>query len=354
MRLIDRIKRYFQKSTGIVKDFYICLSYIKEWRLDKEHSLLHGLKLADQPQKLGEKHPDKKIYVMSLEVEHSGIASMVIYSLAQLRYAKWKGYTPVIDMKWQYLWTGNVKDQNGWEFYYKQPAGVSVQEAYESSQVYFCDPSIFHIPLLYFIDELYDNRRAVRIYHKYYRRYCHYQDDLQAYIDEQKQKILKLGRRILGCSIRMGYVLEMMIQVKNMNGHSRQPDSLDIFIKDLTALMKKWNCDYIFLSTDDAGSVEYLQQHFGEKLLFLERNRDRFTNQNQIAATKPVLDDRFPTIRQDNNAYLAELEILAECQCYLCGQNGGSMLAMILNNGRFEHQQIYRMGYWVMDEEDTL
>lgn len=57
-----------------------------------------------------------------------------------------------------------------------------------------------------------------------------------------------------------------------------------------------------------------------------------------------LIERSVSSVRAGNYAYLAELEILAKCQCYLCAKNGGSMLAHILNNNQFEHTYVYQLG----------
>jgi len=338
--MVNAIKQWMRNSHGIIKRIY--LFFVKFFR-----GIFYRNMLTRIPHRLGIKNSKDKIFIISIDNSIGGIAPIIIYVLAYLKYAEKRKYIPVIDLKYYLsIWTGSDVDVNAWEYYFVQPTKISVAEAYRSKKVYFANPNPSDLSELYFDEELYENEYAIKCYHTYFRKYCHYKEDLRQYIEDEKKKILKKGRRILGCSIRMGYVQLQKSNHPVYNHHNIQPNSLDVFVEDLKKYLNKWNCDYIFLSTDDGGAVEYLKGFFGDKLLCLERERVNRTKNNQVIDMKdmPSVSRAVSAVIAGNYAYIAELEILSKCQCYLCGKNGGSMLVHILNNNKFEHTRVYQLG----------
>ena len=354
-KLMKYMKRWLAYAPAPVYAVCEWVHLYKERREKGEDSTLCRREKSRKVHCLGDKDPDKTYYVIALDEQETGIASMMIYLLGHFKYADKMHYIPVIDstMYRPWLWGGPDEEvaqcpwrkglpwemKERWLFYFKQPAGVTMQDIQDCKNVVFASPRAVDTPCHPMREIEMLKKRYMRKWNPLLKKYVIFEDDTAQYIEQQTRNIFREGRRVLGVSVRMGYVQGMKLKEKHYQYHNRQPDSIDIFIHDLERFRLLWKCDYIFLSTDDTGSADDLKKHFGSTLLMLDRMRTRIT-ENGVFSSNPLLDVSISS----NRAYLAELVILSKCQCYLGCINGGCSIVNVMNNGRFEHKYIYAMG----------
>ncbi len=203
----------------------------------------------------------KKLCVIYIGETKAGFFACFLRILSGIAYADRHAMIPVVDMKNHYnayLEEGELGKVNTWEYYFRQPGGISLDEALTSSRTVsrnirtFPSPRVDH-SLFYNIDGQLDYWRYIC------RKYIVPSLAVQNEIDKFKKKFT--GKRVLGVSLRgTDYV------VLKLHDHPVQPESETVITKAVEA-MRENNFDALYLSTEDKNIVARFQEVFGEKLL---------------------------------------------------------------------------------------
>ena len=90
-------------------------------------------------------HTDKKYLILKMGsylIATAGLGWYVLYTLHGIRFAVENGYIPVVD--WQNCKlpqydAAKVGKENVWEYFFEQPLGVTVEQAYESGDFFVID-----------------------------------------------------------------------------------------------------------------------------------------------------------------------------------------------------------------------
>jgi hypothetical protein len=89
----------------------------------------------------GDKNPDKFFYVIWRDNIGSGFFANLNCFLSHLEFAKKMNFTPVIDCEnfpTIYNTTNLINNsKNSWEYYFHQPSPYSLEEVYQSKNVFF-------------------------------------------------------------------------------------------------------------------------------------------------------------------------------------------------------------------------
>lgn len=94
-------------------------------------------------QTFGDKNLDKTFYVIWRKDKRAGFFSNVFHVFGHIWLAERLGMIPVVDMQHfstPYKEAVPVNDtENVWEYYFEQPTGFSLTDAYASRYVFFCN-----------------------------------------------------------------------------------------------------------------------------------------------------------------------------------------------------------------------
>jgi len=271
----------------------------------------------------GKKNPDKIFYVIWLDGLGTGFFSNLSAVLCHLKIADAIGTAPVIDFQnFRTLYNVNVpinNTKNAWEYYFKPVSPFSLDEVYESKNVFFCSgsyPSSMSYSITT-IDGLYDE-----IYRKYVFLQNHVEDCLKKYSGLFK-------RRVLGVHFRG----------KEQNlapGHSFAPTEKQM-IKYTDEIIEKYNVDKIFLVTEDQKYLDLFINNYGEKVFYTDSFRSYKINSYNVNP-------------REKHRYLLGLEVLVDaqllsmCSGILCSDSNVSEYARFINNKEFEFIYVIRNG----------
>lgn len=287
----------------------------------------------------GNENPDKTFYIIGQNDGTGGLWWIINKVLMHIWYAEEKGYIPVIDLKnykCQYS-DPNDNNTNVWELFFKQPCGYSLDDISKSKNV-IMNKEVPYPSMKYIMGNFYDDGKRIEIFRNLFQKYIYFNEKTLEYLNKRKDSILHKDRRVLGILCRgTDYV-----QTKP-KGHPIQPEPQDV-IREAELIMKQYQCEYIFLATEDKDIFNQFQQKFGTKLLFEDQQRwsKEELNQGDFLAKS--------VSKQETNYwrgvhYLTSTYILSNCTCYLAGRTGGSKGVLIMNRG-FEYQKIYDLGLY--------
>lgn len=314
-------------------------------------------KRAMQIHRYGELNKDKTFYVIYSEWSQTwGLATTVSIVLNNIKYAVEHGWIPVVDLKRCYIPAIQNEEhrgkENAWEYYFEQPVpGYSLEDVYRSRHVILAPDkgqpygSMDWKSMQDLSDEMYTP------YFETVAKYVRIRPDIL----ERAQEIRKtlFGRagnsKILGIGMRAGLYWGEVAHTEMYVDHPRGLN-IEEYIEYTHRLMREFGCEYIFLSPDDRYYMERMKREFGEKCLYMAgRTLPRYFDDEG----NPLSEDEGSWIENDNQSfeersvdYLIETYLLSTCDALFRVQGGGSVLACLLNNRRYENYYMVDRGVY--------
>lgn len=252
------------------------------------------------------------LYHIFIAPSYSGFFANYNRVLAYLYFADQYNLTPVVEYSSETMYAEEHPvngTQNPYEYYFMQPAGVSLQELSESAVVLEGRREN-----CWLVNEL--NDKAVNYLHsdkyiqelgKIVKKYIRLNEGVQNYITQQTTALLN-GKRTLGVHVR-GTDFKW-----NYNGHPVCVTCQE-YLEKAQEMVKNRNYEQVFLATDDLDAVEKFREIFSEKLVFYQ---DVTRSNGNVTVMKSESD-------RENHHYLLGREVLrdmmtlAECDGLLAG-----------------------------------
>lgn len=108
--------------------------------------------------------------------------------------------------------------------------------------------------------------------------------------------------------------------------------------------MEQWNCDTIFLTTEEKESVAAFNAEFAGKIQTVNQQ----LVENYTIESGRLVED-FKAANGSNRYqsgldYLTSVVMLSRCDCFLGALAGGSVGALIMNNFQYREQEIINLG----------
>ena len=310
--------------------------------------IVYRNKRAMRKQHYGSLTQDKTFYIIySVWPQTWGLATTVSIVLNNIKYAVERGWIPIVDFKRCYL-PGiqneeNKGRENAWEYYFEQPVtGYSLEDVYQSKNVILAPDkgqpygSMDWKRMKDLSDDMYTK------YFELTKKYIRIKPEILKMAEETRQKLFDRaeGQKILGIGMRAGLYWG---EVTNSQMYVSHPKGLSIeeYISLTHQYMQQFACSYIFVSCDDRYYMERMKQEFGERCIYMDnRSLPRYFDDDG----NPLSEEEGGLIETDEQSvsersidYLIETYLLASCDSLFRVQGGGSVLACLLNNRRYEH-----------------
>ena len=293
----------------------------------------------------------KKFYIISRGADNVGLFSYVITHFSQILYALAKGMIPIIDMQYSfnpYLERDKLGNENSWEYFFKQPCGYSLDDV-NNGECAFSDPNFFQSILPFITDNnlwfknnnLWFEGVYFQLWATVYRNFFQLSDSAAKYIEEEFNRIIKPGMRVVGVYCRGTDYTKMRLA-----GHAIQPE-VDEVINKVKSVMPEWNCDYVYVTTEESEIVKRFENAFPGRVLTVKQmyyDDIGFDFEHQQLV--------YAKFDRDNDAYLKGLEYLSSvivfsrCNSAVLGHCGGSEVALYINGGKFENVYFYNLGFY--------
>lgn len=295
----------------------------------------------------GEKNPDKTFVILS-PFSMCGIYSSILLNLPYIERIKRSGYYPIMDF--QNYYNPMMQDEekkgieNAWTYYYKQIGDYKLEDVYQSKNVILEWNRLKRIKIPEWNKMLPMNKKELVRWNKVVRENICLTDQLSEQIIKIKETLF-MNRRVLGVGIRAEYRALMIRKQPLIEGHPKVPDCEEM-IRIVEKKMKDWGYDYIFLSCDDREYLEKFVEYLGESCLYLERPLLHFFSNDKPNDDKKVIyqEQKNISIRQQQDEYIEEVYLLAQCDSLYCCIGGGYQFAYIVNGGKYQHFEAYNEG----------
>lgn len=297
----------------------------------------------------GEKNPDKNIFFIEV---NGAMGAMYRYMLYALWEAERLGFVPVLKFHNRCFYQEEHPidgTNNAFEYYFSQPADVSLSDVYESKHVFF-----FELPHLsrieYDLGNLNPDAPAGYVVNEPYletlagvaRKYLHLNEKTRSFFEQSFQQVFPQNggrKRVLGVHVRgTDFALQW-------EGHPNMVTVEDFFSAIDEVLDKEGGFTHIFLATDDNTRLEAFKERYGERLLYYE---DVHRGEGVRFAILDALD-RENTHYLDGLEALRDMYTLAACDGLIAGLSQISISARIrrlADHGPFEYMKILDKGLY--------
>lgn len=281
---------------------------------------------------LGEKNAEKKFFVM--DGIYSSIGLFAIFSKIEacVRYAKSKGFIPVIRLEMSSgSYYSDFKGDDIWKKFYNQPEGYSLEEVMQSKHVFFC-PGLYNGSIQSNIMNQFSEHTSLSwpegIYNK---RVCEC-------INARQKQFLPCPERTLGVLARgTDYV---NTHLSNHPIHA----TISMLCEKIDRALKEWNLEYIYVATEDESYCRYLKERYGKRV--------SFTNQKRYSVRDgEMLSQMHARQKEKRNGYLLGAEyilaikLLSQCNSLLAsGYCGGVYEAIKENMGTYQNIYVFELG----------
>lgn len=327
--------------------------YFKKWGLKKTvKNILYRITTSQRKRRYGKNNADTTIYVIRSINDKSpfytgpihNLLANYFYVLSHIKYANEKGWIPVVDQLHYPVYNSEKKEvygtKNAWEYFWKQPCDISLQEAYLSKKVILSKQSWFSQWNMGYDLEKYYDKDVLMMYHELSEQ-VPLNERTQKHIDITKKKLFPVKSRVLGVAIRYGG--HSVKCYHHGLGHPIQPEAeelLDIVQKRY----QEWNMDYVFVTSDEKNIIVLFEEVFKEKLIILPRVRCVEGKRYDKNDPNPMYSNQ--NIFQTSLDYLTEMELLSQCTALIGSITSGLRYAIVRNNMNYEHCEILNNGFF--------
>lgn len=303
----------------------------------------------------GNKNKKETFYVIRTDsTQQWGIATTCSIVLNGIKYAVDRGWIPVVD--YQNYFLAGIQDEenrgkeNAWEYYFEQPdAGYSLEEVYQSRNVVLGPVRGQPHGSLSWNDTKDILNGKYADYFRCAEKYLRLSPEIMERAERMRAELFQraAGEKILGVGMRAGLYWGEALKSSDYAGHPGGPD-IDEYIALTRTHMREFGCGYIFVSCDDRYYLERMEREFGEKCLYMSgRTLAHFFDKEG----KPIRDEKEKAVeivtqseRERTTDYLIEIYLLSVCNSLFRVQGGGSLLACLMNNRKYEHYYLADRG----------
>lgn len=305
-----------------------------------------GLKIKshERKKKFGKLNPNKTVYIIRIRRAKLGLMAQYLAVLAHLDYAVKRNYLPVVDFQNYpntYLDDNLLHKINSWEYYFKQPSNISLEEAYQSHNVILSNMETprASAPRTMYYENLNGDEK------KYWLDLCETKICMQKTMQNSCEEKLN---EILPDSIREEGVIGVVCRgtdLLNFTKHSKQP-SMEKQMEIIKKLMREYKCKYIYVASDSDQAIQKLKREFGTEIIFHtdQKRFDCFGN----SGAKVLSDIHFDRENDSfikGKEYLQSVYLLSKCDVLYGSLIGATLGGICLAGNRgFKHIEIYDEG----------
>lgn len=300
---------------------------------------------------------DKKYMIVTSNLAKGGLYVYLLDLLTKIGYAEQNGFIPVVDLLNVPSALRNNPDENAWELYFRQPGDVSVEDVYGASNIEFChtaknllyigdvtpDTNVENYQVVIDESKPYDvwlnDKKLMSMCRDCWSKYCRYSDNTSEYIEKKYTELIGDKKKVLGLLCRGTDYLSL-----KPYGHNMQP-TIPQIIEKVGEVMAEYNCDHIYLATEDQDILDTLIKQYGEKLIFNDVPRVKY-REGKLLYDLYVGQNNDIYQRQLN--YLTDLEILSRLNYLIAGKTTGSRFIPIMKDRDFDYLYFWELGRYGM------
>jgi hypothetical protein len=283
--------------------------------------------------------PKSEYYIIRRQPPAAGLFSNINHVLQGLIEAQSLKLKPIIDM--ENYWTEYSQPFmyqntfNSWEYFYQQPFNLDLEEVYLSKR--FVESPLDRILKDHWLgskslDFVFDSKK-LELLHKLQIDFISLNEFSRTLLDKVKEDILWEPNLSIGASYRGTDYLEI-----EPHGHAKQP-SLEEFYVKVISHKKKTDLPKIFIASEDSR----VREMFGNSKNIYPNFRDYDYFKKFVPRNRPFsLYAEEKIVR--TYSYLIEMYLLSETETIVTTLANGSVMALIINGGKYSDPFIFNLG----------
>lgn len=284
-------------------------------------------------------------------MQGTGLFCDLLAFIRWVYFAEMMGYTPVIDMQNvpnMYLEEEQTGRINAYEYFYRQPAGMSVEEAYRARELFFVNR--LDCPYSFTLRQKWAYRRATAVkdwvygenrakhfalYKRLYDTYFVPSDEAAAFVDARWRELIRPGERVLGLLCRGSDYFS-----KKPYRHQIQP-TVEQIIGKVNEHIVRYPVDKIFVATEDAVILEELRAAYGGRLVYIDCPRLTARQGESVAEAfaRQGVDRRLNGLY-----YFASISCLARCDYLIAGKTMATQFIRTMRDTDFKTEFYWDLG----------
>lgn len=243
----------------------------------------------------------KIIYYITEDSKNLGFFAMYRYWVEYLYFADICGYIPVIQSGPDFSYKEQEKvngTNNPYEYYFRQPSSVSVQNVKFSRNVVEADVAHRQMVELVLTGKYSNykvNNRYMRMMSYIVNKYVHFNQPTWEFIKRGIEKLNMKGEKVLGVHIR---------GTDFRSGYHNHPVYVteEQYFKEIDILFRKGDYTKIFLATDDIRILNHFADRYGDRICYYDDCKRN--NKNQSVA--------FSNDERKGHKYYLGLEVIRD------------------------------------------
>ena len=277
-------------------------------------------------------------YIIRRPVPWAGFFSNYQYVLGHILFALEQNLIPVVDMQdYPTLYNepkGFHHIKNAWNYYFEDPAGVSLKEAIRSKRFILCEPTYLEHSERYCEEYGFPSSEAVSYYAPFIEEYLRFTPQVQEHLNVVYKKLegkaFVLGVHYRGTDMRSG-------------SYSDHPvtKALEEYLCCVKQFLHCYPDAMIYLATDEEEAVSTFTQHFGDKVLMQSVFRST-ANGNAQDGIHFQENDRPHHHYQMGLEVLTDAWMLSKCHALICGLSNVAGVAVLWNQNQYQEIKVIR------------
>ncbi len=296
--------------------------------IDRENWRFHYVKQGD---------PTKPTYyIIRPRFSTAGLFFNFAIFAGHIRYALSQGYIPVIDMQ-NYpnsnLDPEKLGKENAWEYFFEQPLRIGLEQAYNGENIILCHVEArprpdMTISFLESTDVLLEWRMLVKM-------------GLLKVKPTIMEEVLAVRTKLFAPTDRvLGVLLRGTDYVANKPKNHPIPPPIELATNVVFSKLAEWNCNKIFLATEDKSIIEIFKSTFEDLCVTLEREYVNYTAGKIVTQCRINREDDYFLQGKD---YLIQILLLSMCDSFVAARCFGTVGVMILAE-HFENTYFFNLG----------
>lgn len=267
-----------------------------------------------------------------------GLAAIMNAVLRACDAARSMGCIPVVDMRYHrspYLKPEEFGVVNIWEKFFEQPAAYTAEDISHSKNIWVAN----EMNALYAL-------HGMMAFDKEFKQFIHPKADMEAFVQSWTECLMPKKGRILAVIYRGSDY-----RSKKAYAHYIQPHITE-YIRVIEEKQQEWGITYdkIFLATDSREAVEFFKENYGDKLVYISKERVSDSAEGYVQQEFAKLGD----LCESAKLYYAEMRIAASCDDLISGICTAYDVIKWMNGGRFGHVYTFYLGQYGIDDESGL
>lgn len=295
-------------------------------------NVMYSLSWMPKKEHLGEKNKGRVVFIADFILGSSGLIDIAYYTFLWYKLVLARGWEFVTDYSRkpnQYLET---EGENMWDYFFEPLSVISIEEANESDIVIRASRNDVELgewinPYLRFVQaDMSDFNDVIKFNRK----------TLDKIGDLIPEPLQTETCRVLGVVMQGTDYRKEANEILSRNNYVAEPEKV---IKKCQYIMELWQCEYIFVATEDEQYFSLFKSIFGSRMLSVDQPRVYHDYTSGYVSVAELLDIK--NGKYFGRTYLAVVSSLARCNVLLGNMNNGTFrAAKLLNNEQYEWCEI--------------